>query len=80
MHEHDFTLIPRFTTLEPDTEGITRVYRLPQGSRASRWSTRYARPGPAQRRSEQAAGSSGQIQVGHHIRACHCASVVTSPV
>ena len=31
VHEHDFSLFPRFPVLEPQTEGITRVYRLPQG-------------------------------------------------
>jgi len=31
VHEHDFTLFPRFAALESATEGITRVYRFPQG-------------------------------------------------
>ncbi|MBC3843778.1 class I SAM-dependent methyltransferase [Streptacidiphilus sp. 4-A2] len=31
VHEHDFTLFERFPVLEPDTDGITRLYRLPQG-------------------------------------------------
>ena len=31
VHEHDFTLFPRFSVLEPRTEGITRVYRFPPG-------------------------------------------------
>jgi hypothetical protein len=31
VHEHDFTLFQRFPVLEGRTEGITRIYRLPEG-------------------------------------------------